>query len=294
MTEPLPGPWWLTPWTQLLRNHPSGTDVGIDAPRLTIAAMLLAAHGSPHLSSLDDVRIELDRLDAAVARFDLVASSPRGSIARLISVCAEPSGKGFGLDGDQQNYHDPANSFLPDIRRRRKGLPIGLAVLWLHVAERLGVPAYGVGMPGHFLIGCGTDSADSMYIDCFHGGQLLTVTECAVLYDRLFSGRPHAPFHQEYLAPVSDEAMLTRMIANLKQHAARRRDLTTLADLSRLRWFLPMASLDEGRELVRLCVALGAANEAKYWLNSVTERFGPLYPEAQRVSDTAAVYAAHN
>jgi regulator of sirC expression with transglutaminase-like and TPR domain len=285
MTQ-LPGPWWLTPWA----SFQQGESVVDCSSRFSVGAMLLAAHGSEHLHSLDDIQHELDRFDAAIDRYALIATSPQSSSARLIDICTNGAGKGFGFIGDQQNYHDPRNSFMPDILRRRTGLPIGLAAMWLHVAQRIGVPAFGVGLPGHFLIGI----SEVTYIDCFHGGQLLTTEECGSLYNRMFSGRPHAPFHHEYLAPVNDDAMYARLVANLKQHAARRRDLTTLADLARLRWFLPLASLDEGRELVRLCVALGAASDADYWLHEVVDRFGSMYPDAQRAADSTIVRAAQN
>jgi regulator of sirC expression with transglutaminase-like and TPR domain len=293
MTEPIPGPWWVTKWAAFL----SGDTLFDNVSRLSTGAMLIAAHGSEHLHSRDDIQHELDRLNTAIDRFALISSSPQASLARLVDICTNESGKrditGFGFIGDQVNYHDPRNSFMPDIFRRRTGLPIGLAVMWMHVAERIGLSAFGVGMPGHFLIGVATPHGDT-YVDCFAGGQLLSADDCQTLYDRLFGGRPHAPFHPEYLSAVSDDAIFTRMIANLKQHAARRRDLTTLTDLARLRWFLPMASLDEGRELVRLCVALGAAGEADYWLEQVQQRFAALYPEAQQSADRTIVQASHN
>ena len=44
---------------------------------------------------------------------------------------------------------------LADVLRRRSGIPITLAIVVIEVAERLGVAATGVGMPGHFLVGDG-------------------------------------------------------------------------------------------------------------------------------------------
>jgi regulator of sirC expression with transglutaminase-like and TPR domain len=34
----------------------------------------------------------------------------------------------------------------------RRGIPISLAVLWLEMAQGLGLNAQGVGFPGHFLV----------------------------------------------------------------------------------------------------------------------------------------------
>ena len=36
--------------------------------------------------------------------------------------------------------------------RTRRGIPISLAVLWLELAQGIGLRAQGVGFPGHFLV----------------------------------------------------------------------------------------------------------------------------------------------
>jgi regulator of sirC expression with transglutaminase-like and TPR domain len=225
-------------------------------------------------------------IDLAIANTD----QNQDPLERWQLVCATE----LRLTGDTQTYHDPRNSFLPEIRRRRVGIPIGLAVVWLHVARRLSIDAFGVGMPGHFLVGARRRDGTVTYFDCFGGGRQLTEQGCESLYQEMFAGRQHPSFNEQFLAPVSDEAMLTRMIANLKQHAARRKDFITLLELARLRWFLPIPSLDEGRELVRLCVALGLGGEAQYWLSQVVDKFGPTYPEAQQQTDTKIVTASFN
>jgi regulator of sirC expression with transglutaminase-like and TPR domain len=285
------GPWWLALWRATLEPV---------TPDLTRAAMLLAAHGSAFLRGPEELSKELSRLDhlvdaAALRTEGLPAENELSDLGdlprRWITACRD----GLGLVGDTRTYHDPRNSFLPDIGRRRQGLPIGLAVMWLHAAKRLGVDAFGVGMPGHFLIGFQHPvTATTHYIDCFHHAMLLSEADCAVLYERLFEARPHPPFRPELLAPTPPDAILIRMIANLKQAAARRRDLPTLTDLARLRWFLPMLTVDEGRELIRLCTAVGYAGEAAHWLTEAVERFGDLYTEDLRAVDQRIVRAALN
>ena len=58
----------------------------------------------------------------------------------------------LGFRGNEKEYYDPRNSLLPDVLERRLGIPISLAVVYCEVARRVGVPAYGVGFPGHFLV----------------------------------------------------------------------------------------------------------------------------------------------
>jgi len=57
---------------------------------------------------------------------------------------------GFGVNAN--DYYAPENSYLHEVLRTRRGLPISLAVLWLELAQGLGLQAQGVSFPGHFLV----------------------------------------------------------------------------------------------------------------------------------------------
>ena len=58
----------------------------------------------------------------------------------------------LGFGGNVNNYYDPENSFINVMLRTRRGIPITLAVLWLELAQGLGLSAQGVGFPGHFMM----------------------------------------------------------------------------------------------------------------------------------------------
>ena len=58
----------------------------------------------------------------------------------------------LGFGGNVNNYYDPENSFINVLLRARRGIPITLAVLWLELAQGLGLSAQGVGFPGHFMM----------------------------------------------------------------------------------------------------------------------------------------------
>ena len=73
-----------------------------------------------------------------------------------------------GFRGDPSAYADPRNSYLNEVLDRRVGLPIALSVIYVDVAQRLGIPAYGIGLPGHFIVGIhGRDG--EVCLDPFHG-----------------------------------------------------------------------------------------------------------------------------
>jgi regulator of sirC expression with transglutaminase-like and TPR domain len=57
---------------------------------------------------------------------------------------------GFGANAN--DYYAPENSYLNEVLRTRRGIPISLAVLWLELAQTMGLQAQGVSFPGHFLV----------------------------------------------------------------------------------------------------------------------------------------------
>ena len=61
----------------------------------------------------------------------------------------------LNFTGNINNYYDPQNSFIHAVLRTRRGIPISLAVVWLDLAERVGLSAHGVSFPGHFMIKVG-------------------------------------------------------------------------------------------------------------------------------------------
>jgi regulator of sirC expression with transglutaminase-like and TPR domain len=58
----------------------------------------------------------------------------------------------LGFAGNVNDYHDPANSYLPDVLARRRGIPITLALVYMEIASHVGLRAEGVSFPGHFLV----------------------------------------------------------------------------------------------------------------------------------------------
>jgi hypothetical protein len=58
----------------------------------------------------------------------------------------------LGFAGNVNDYYDPRNSYLPDVLRTRRGIPITLALLYVELATQAGLQAAGVSFPGHFLV----------------------------------------------------------------------------------------------------------------------------------------------
>lgn len=77
----------------------------------------------------------------------------------------------LGFGGNVNHYFDPDNSFLPVVLRTRRGIPITLAVLWLELAQGIGLKAAGVNFPGHFMVKVSLPQGQAV-IDPFTGQSL--------------------------------------------------------------------------------------------------------------------------
>lgn len=210
--------------------------------RLDEAALLLG-----HWQMPVDVEAGLSTLDAWAER---VEASGAPTWERLRSVL-------FGTGGfsGAASYQDPHASFLTSVLRERVGLPISLGVITLEVARRLGLAAFGISFPGHFLVGMGDPSAPTI-LDPYHGGTILTHDDLVELLGRMDPTRGWDP---SLVAPATSRQILQRMLHNLAGVYGRGDDLMrSLAVLEHLSVLLPdqpriavqLARLRERAELV--------------------------------------------
>ena len=123
-----------------------------------------------------------------------------------------------GLSGNRQAYGDVRNSFLNDVLDRKLGIPITLSIVYLDVARRLNIPAHGVGLPGHFIVGV-TEDQDTWYLDPFNGGGRLSLNECARLVEYTTGYR--GPFQHHWLAPTDPGVIIVRLLNNLRSGFAK-------------------------------------------------------------------------
>ncbi len=98
-----------------------------------------------------DIQKVLDHIDQLSSRLKQRLPADAGALQKLRLL-----NKFFfdehGFGGNLNNYYDPDNSYLHVMLSTRRGIPISLAVLWLELAQSIGLNAQGVGFPGHFLV----------------------------------------------------------------------------------------------------------------------------------------------
>lgn len=152
--------------------------------------------------------------------------------------------------GNLNHYDDPDNSYLHRVLERRRGIPVSLAVLWLELAQGLGLAAHGVGFPGHFLVKVNLPQAQ-VVIDPFTGESLSR----EVLQARLeaWRGSHGLPGPIElplahYLQAMPAREIMARMLRNLKEIHRTQSDWHRLVAVeNRLLVLLPQA-WDEYRD----------------------------------------------
>ena len=217
-------------------------------PSLAEPALLIAHLGYPRL----DPAPWLARLEemglAAAGRLSAteLSAAPHGPIDALNRYLF----KDQGFAGNTADYGDPRNSFLNQVLERRTGIPITLALVYIEVARRAGVQVDGVNFPGHFLLrfpfGLEGDHDSAVFIDPFHGGAVLSETDCRALL------RQHAgdtvTFEPRLLTPATKQQILVRMLVNLKWIYVRMRSFPQSRAISELLLAINPSALNELRD----------------------------------------------
>jgi regulator of sirC expression with transglutaminase-like and TPR domain len=186
-----------------------GQEVEEEEIDLARAALALARTEYPGLDPETYIG-KLDELSARVARLEPDPGDAHSAIAALNQVLyAEENFRGNCAD-----YYDPRNSFLNDVLDRKLGIPITLALVYMEVGRRIGLPLVGVGMPGHFLLKHYDIEGRELLIDTFDGGQIVTPLDCQRRLDDIYSSQ--LALQPDFLFAVSRRQMLTRILNNLK------------------------------------------------------------------------------
>ena len=220
------------------------------APDLAPAAFLISRLEYPRL----DTSSYLDRLDrmGEEAKLRIRALGEDADPAYRISAISTYLFKEQGFAGNRKYYDDPRNSFLNDVLDRRTGIPITLALVYMEVSRRAGVPIDGVNFPGHFLLKSpprpgGSDGGIShVIVDPFHDGAILSEDDCESLLQQ-YAGNDMA-FDPRLLARATKQEILIRMLVNLKQIYVKLRSFPQAHAITRLLLGLNPSAITELRD----------------------------------------------
>jgi regulator of sirC expression with transglutaminase-like and TPR domain len=127
----------------------------------------------------------------------------------------------LGYYGNTDNYYDPRNSYLNEVMDRKTGIPITLAILYMELGRRVGLPLEGVSFPGHFLVRLRLRRG-TLVLDPFSGGVPQSEDELRQRLKRVIpegatGGIPVAELPlDQFLEPASNRQILARVLRNLK------------------------------------------------------------------------------
>lgn len=165
-----------------------------------------------------------------------------------------------GFHGDNSQYHYTDNSFINRVLERKTGNPISLSVVYLVVAQSLGLPVFGVNLPQHFVVGfcqlkegfegvknmkmVGTEDVDKVlfYINPYSKGQIFT-KENVDAFLKVVNVTPQKQFYQ----PCGVKEIVKRMLRNLHFSYGEVQDLEKQQEVLQMMKLAGMSDELEGR-----------------------------------------------
>lgn len=182
-----------------------------DSIPLFEAAASIAQGVSPQLD-LMAVQLEVDGFAGRLQRRLPADASDLQKVRLLNHLFYRELGFGPNLN----NFYDPDNSYLDRVVTTRRGIPISLAVVYMELAQQVGLEFRGVSFPGHFLLKLPLP-AGAVVLDPVSGASLSQ----AELEERLnpyLQQQPDLaqPRVSEFLQAASAREILVRMLHNLK------------------------------------------------------------------------------
>ena len=214
--------------------------VAEDAGFSLLEAAVAVAHAEyPQL----DAQGVLQQLDTLAERLRRRLPADAGALQRL-RLLNRYFFQELGFAGNVNNYYDPRNSYLPEVLKTRRGIPITLALLYVELATQVGLTASGVSFPGHFLVKVRMPRGE-VVIDPFNGQSLSRED----LDERLQPYRRQHGLEGEFEAPLGlflqsapPRDVLARLLRNLKEiHRSAEDWMRLIAVLDRLVILLPQA-----------------------------------------------------
>jgi regulator of sirC expression with transglutaminase-like and TPR domain len=246
--------------------------------RMDLAALLLAAENRADETVSGDnlARYLTAGLQSLDRLADEVPATGRDD-ERLRAVLAQ-------FHGEATDYQRLEASLLPAVLTRQQGLPILLATVWTEVARRVDIQAYGVGLPGHFVVGIGDPAGTRVLVDPFRHGCLLPYDQARELASA--AGRT---LRVEDLRPHDPIDTIDRMLTNIRGWAARRPERArTRLWCCELALLLPRHDLNLRRDYAEALIAVGRYIEGAARLEEYADLVaGPMPLEADHARRTA-------
>lgn len=181
---------------------------------LADAALLVAALESPGLS-IERYQNHIRRMsDEVGARYKALIGegaleNAQTQLAALKHVIVDT----HGYEGDRETYDDIQNVNLIRVIERRKGMPVSLALLYIHLGNMQKWEVCALNFPAHVI--CRIEkNGERLLFDPFNKCEVMQAANLRQLLKNLVG--PQAELSVEYYEPSSKREVLIRMQNNIK------------------------------------------------------------------------------
>lgn len=221
---------------------------------LVVAALEIARDAQPEL----DFEPTLRKLRSAVSEITRPVAMAGDEVSEL-NVLVEFLTDELNLHGTQENFDSADSSYLNCVLDTGRGIPISLSVIYMAVANELGIPLVGVSAPSHFLTQLQTDRG-VLYVDAFRQGHIMDENECIQWLHEL----TELPVDEirPTLKPTNERRIIVRMLSNLKAVFGSSNQWQSALRVQRRLTLLNPSSYREKRDLALLSLRAGRPGEA--------------------------------
>jgi regulator of sirC expression with transglutaminase-like and TPR domain len=181
-------------------------------------ALAMAASESPHKK--DIIHIERYQhhiqtmIDEVALRYgELLQEGADDNAATQLAALKHIISDKHGYEGDTENYDDLQNVNLMRVIERRKGMPVAIALLYIHVGLAQGWDVAALNFPAHVVCRIQKDSQILLF-DPFYQCKTLQAADLRHLLKSLVSEQ--AELSAEYYEPSTKRDVLIRMQNNIK------------------------------------------------------------------------------
>ncbi|KPK79142.1 MAG: hypothetical protein AMS27_18320 [Bacteroides sp. SM23_62_1] len=126
-----------------------------------------------------------------------------------------------GFSKNTSNFYNPQNSYINQVIEKKRGNPISIAILYLIIAQKLGLPVFGVNLPKNFILAYRDDHglmdlfSDQrenilFYINPYNKGTILGRKEI-----EYFLQQQQLKPQRSYFLPCTNLEIIKRIVYNL-------------------------------------------------------------------------------
>ncbi len=256
-----------------------------EAISLAKAALMLAA--------LDRPRVSTDRYERHLASMSeaVAGSAPGDTLSGRVAAINEVLYDDEGYGGDRLTFDDIQNANLMRVIDRRRGLPVSLGILYIHLAQEQGWPVSGLSFPGHFLLRL-DGAGRRVIIDPFDRGRVRSAADLRQLLKSMAGS--DIELDPSYYEPAGNREILIRLQTNIKlRHLQNGAVERACRVAERMLWFAPaqaglwrdygllearLGNVDMAVAALETCIARSDDDEERHNAARLLQEIGTLQP----------------